>query len=300
MFEAASAEAQERTLPVFRDGQAQIVAAFEDADRWIRHELWVETEFDSDGDGDLDRMHVGVTRPAQTDSEGLKVPVVYESSPYFAGVGSATPQFFWDVRHELGADPPARNPMPSIGYRSVRPVLSNSQVGVWVPRGLAVVHSESPGTGLSQGCPTVGGRNESLAPKAVIDWLNGRAKGYTTADGNETVDAYWSTGKVGMTGTSYNGTIPVAAATTGVEGLEAIIPIAPNTSYYRYYRSNGLVRHPGGWLGEDIDFLYDFRMVGRSPLVAVRSGSGRAPGECASPSGTPRPSSCRSRCKARG
>ena len=61
-----------------------------------------------------------------------------------------------------------------------------------------------------------------------------------------------------MTGTSYNGTIPVAAASTGVEGLEAIIPIAPNNSYYRYYRANGLVRHPGGWLGEDIDFLYDF------------------------------------------
>ena len=48
------------------------------------------------------------------------------------------------------------------------------------------------------------------------------------------------------------------AATTGVDGLEAIIPIAPNTSYYHYYRSNGLVRHPGGWLGEDIDFLFDF------------------------------------------
>ena len=61
-----------------------------------------------------------------------------------------------------------------------------------------------------------------------------------------------------MTGTSYNGTLPLAAATTGVQGLEAIIPIAPNTSYYHYYRSNGLVRHPGGWLGEDIDFLYDF------------------------------------------
>ena len=61
-----------------------------------------------------------------------------------------------------------------------------------------------------------------------------------------------------MTGTSYNGTIPVAAATTGVKGLEAIIPVAPNTSYYHYYRSNGLVRHPGGWLGEDIDYLYDF------------------------------------------
>ncbi|MCD4724641.1 MAG: hypothetical protein K8R63_07335, partial [Bacteroidales bacterium] len=61
-----------------------------------------------------------------------------------------------------------------------------------------------------------------------------------------------------MTGTSYNGTIPVAAATTGVEGLEAIIPIAPLTSYYHYYRSNGLIKSPGGWRGEDIDVIYDF------------------------------------------
>jgi X-Pro dipeptidyl-peptidase len=131
-----------------------------------------------------------------------------------------------------------------------------------VPRGFAVVHSESPGTGLSQGCVTIGGANESLAPKAVIDWLNGRAKGYTTIDGTEEVRATWSTGKVGMTGTSFNGTLPVAAATTGVEGLDAIIPVAPNNSYYRYYRSNGLVRSPGGYLGEDIDVLYDFVQSG--------------------------------------
>ena len=127
-----------------------------------------------------------------------------------------------------------------------------------MPRGFAVVHSESPGTGLSQGCPTVGGTNENDGPKAVVDWLNGRAKGYTTIDGNVEVTADWSTGKVGMTGTSYNGTLPISAATTGVEGLEAIIPIAPNTSYYHYYRSNGLVRNPGGWVGEDIDFLFDY------------------------------------------
>ena len=83
-----------------------------------------------------------------------------------------------------------------------------------IPRGFAVVHSASPGTGLSQGCPTVGGDNESLAPKAVIDWLNGRAKGYTEGDGTEEVKATWCTGKVGMTGTSYNGTLPLAAASS--------------------------------------------------------------------------------------
>ena len=83
----------------------------------------------------------------------------------------------------------------------------------WIPRGYIVVHSSSPGTGLSDGSPTVGGDNESLA---------------------------------------------LAAATTGVDGLEAIIPIAPGTSYYHYYRSNGLVRSPKGYLGEDADVLYDF------------------------------------------
>ncbi|TYB78246.1 Xaa-Pro dipeptidyl-peptidase [Bizionia myxarmorum] len=251
------ANAQEKAVPVFTDGEAQIVEAFSNPDDWIRHDLWVETTFDTDGDGKLDRMHVDVTRPKQTDTEGLKLPIVYESSPYYAGVAGDADGLFWDVNHELGEVEKPRTHVEVV-RTGERPIISNSQIRTWVPRGYIVVHSSSPGTGLSQGAPTVGGINESLAPKAVIDWLNGRAKGYTTPDGDEAVEAFWSTGKVGMTGTSYNGTIPLAAATTGVEGLEAIIPIAPNTSYYHYYRSNGLVRSPGGYLGEDIDVLYDF------------------------------------------
>ena len=252
------ANGAEPAVPVFKDGQAQIVRAFSDPDYWIRHDLWVETEFNTDGDDKLDRMHVSVTRPRQTESEGLKLPVVYVSSPYFAGTGSKGRQFFWDPRHELGATPPEREHFPPIKRKGSRPIISKSHLKEWVSRGYIVVHSSSPGTGLSQGCPTVGGENESLAPKAVVDWLCGRARGFTTVDGDERVDAYWCTGKVGMTGTSYNGTIPLAAATTGVDGLEAIIPIAPNTSYYHYYRSNGLIRHPFGYLGEDIDYLYDY------------------------------------------
>ncbi|MEL6444960.1 MAG: Xaa-Pro dipeptidyl-peptidase [Bacteroidota bacterium] len=243
--------------PRFEDGQAQIVPDFEDADAWIREELWVETESDSDGDGTMDRVHVAVVRPAQTETEGLKVPVVYETSPYFAGTAGNEPGLFWNVEHEIGEVPPPRNVGPDVPLRA-RPGIAGSHIQTWVPRGFAVVHSSSPGTGLSQGCPTVGGPNESLAPKAVVDWLNGRARGFTQPEGGEAVTAEWSTGKVGMTGTSYNGTLPLAAATTGVEGLEAIIPVAPNTSYYHYYRSYGLVRHPGGYLGEDIDVLYDF------------------------------------------
>ncbi|MCK0188997.1 Xaa-Pro dipeptidyl-peptidase [Arenibacter sp. F20364] len=247
----------EKSVPIFENGEAQIVPGFSDESKWIRHDLWVETEFDTDGDGKKDRMHVSVTRPGQTETEDLKLPIIYISSPYFAGVASNLKEIFWDVRHELGAGAEERL-HPEVVRIGERPIISNSHIKTWVPRGYIVVHSSSPGTGLSQGSPTVGGDNESLAPKAVIDWLCGRAKGYTEPYGKEKVKAYWSTGKVGMTGTSYNGTIPLAAATTGVPGLEAIIPVAPNTSYYHYYRSNGLVRSPGGYLGEDIDVLYDF------------------------------------------
>ncbi|MCP4638955.1 MAG: Xaa-Pro dipeptidyl-peptidase, partial [bacterium] len=249
---------EEAAVPTIKDGQAQIVKRFEDPDMWIRHDLWVQTEFDSDGDGKLDRMHVGVTRQRQTDTEGLRVPVIYGTSPYYAGTSSPVHTYMWDTRQELGEEPPKREAASEIKRKGERPIISKAFVKDWVPRGFAVVHSSSPGTGLSQGCPTVGGENESLAPKAVIDWLNGRAKGYTTPEGADEVRAYWSTGKVGMTGTSYNGTLTLAAATTGVEGLEAIIPVAPNTSYYHYYRSHGLVRSPGGFVGEDIDVLYDF------------------------------------------
>ena len=257
LFTVLLLTAQEKAGPVFKDGEAQIIEAFNTPDQWIRHDLWVETNFDTDGDGKMDRMHVAVTRPFQTDSEGLTLPVIYVTSPYFAGVARETEGAFWNVNHELG-EKVAGIVHPEVTRKGKRPIISNSHTKKWIPRGYIVVHSSSPGTGLSQGAPTVGGQNESLAPKAVIDWLCGRVSGYTTPYGNEIVVAYWSTGKVGMTGTSYNGTLPLAAATTGVEGLEAIIPIAPNTSYYHYYRSNGLVRSPGGYLGEDIDVLYDF------------------------------------------
>ncbi len=247
-----------RSVPEFKDGEAQIIDGFKDEKGWIRHDLWVETEFDSDGDGKLDRMHVGVTRPQQTESENLKLPVIYETSPYFAGTSGNDQDHFWNPHQEVGSPPPPRAFAPKFKRKGERPIISNSLLKDWVPRGYIVVHSSSPGTGLSQGCPTVGGINESLAPKAVIDWLCGRAKGFTEIENGEPVEATWCTGKIGMTGTSYNGTLPLAAATTGVEGLEAIIPVAPNTSYYHYYRSNGLVRHPGGYIGEDIDVLYEF------------------------------------------
>ena len=97
------------------------------------------------------------------------------------------------------------------------PPLTAAYANMWVPRGFAAVNASNAGTGLSTGCPTSGDSTERNSPKFVIDWLNGRAKGYTSATGSEEVRATaWSTGKVGMIGTSYEGTLPLAAATTGV------------------------------------------------------------------------------------
>jgi X-Pro dipeptidyl-peptidase len=240
------------------DGQAQVVAAFADSTKWIRERLWVETTVDSDGDGRPDRVHVSVVRPRQTETDGIRVPVIYETSPYYAGTAPID-EILWDVNQELYTEPPPRGPQPHVPHQRDRgDRISNAHVAAWVPRGFAVVHSEAPGTGMSQGCPTMGGLNESLAPKAVVEWLTGRARGFTTPHGDEEVFATWSAGRVGMTGTSFNGTLPLAAATTAVEGLEAIVPVAPNTSYWHYYRSHGLIRSPGGYLGEDIDSLYDY------------------------------------------
>jgi len=257
-----------KARPVFVNGMAQIVPAFQDSTTWIRQDLWVETDFDSDHDGKHDRVHVDVTRPAQTESEGLKVSILYGSSPYFAGTSRDDSN--WDVKQELGDQPPTRRALNPPAYQPDRHRISNALVNEWVPRGFAVVHSSAPGTGLSQGCATVGDTPERTAMKFVIDWLNGRAKGYTTPTSTDEVSATsWSTGNVGMIGTSYEGTLPLAAATTGVDGLKVVVPVSPNTSYYLYYRSNGLVRSPGGYLGEDVDVLYDFVASG-DPMVRAK------------------------------
>jgi len=146
-FTIASAHpvaAQEKAEPVFKDGMAQIVPAFQDSTQWIHQELWVETGFDTDGDGKPDRMHVDVTRPRQTETEGLKVAVIYESSPYFSGT-SGPRQYLWNMKQEVDAPPTQREHQPEIPFKAVHPRISNDLINEWVPRGFAVVHSEAPG-----------------------------------------------------------------------------------------------------------------------------------------------------------
>jgi X-Pro dipeptidyl-peptidase len=231
----------------------------------VEETLFVQTTVDSDLDGKKDRVRVKLSRPGETETQGIKVPVIFEHSPYRYNLGdAANHNVDFSVLPQEGIQPKVALAGTSMGARP-QPDLPGSLDNYWVPRGYAVVLGESIGTGFSDGCPTIGDMKETLGTKAVIDWLNGRAKAYNEA--GEPVAADWTTGDVGMVGTSYNGTLPNMVATTGVEGLRTIVPTSAIASWYDYYRANGLVRAPhsnvsgkgtNDFQGEDMDVLAFF------------------------------------------
>ena len=93
----------------------------QDSANWVNHELWVETTMDTDFDGRLDRVHVDVSRPMETETDGLKVPVIYEDSPYYAGGADVTN---WAVDHEIGVPPATRPRAPFFTAGNTSPTIS--------------------------------------------------------------------------------------------------------------------------------------------------------------------------------
>ncbi|MFF3495163.1 Xaa-Pro dipeptidyl-peptidase [Streptomyces sp. NPDC002795] len=234
-----------------KDRETQPVFSRADA---VLQKVDVQTEADSDGDGKRDTVRMRILRPKETETAGLKVATIVEASPYWAG-GNDVPNHVVDLDEdglpESGGkfqQAPGKAGLagPAVAY-------GGYYDNYFLPRGYAVAEVDSLGTGDSTGCPTSGGRNETLGAKAAIDWLNGRAKGWDTE--GEPVRADWSTGDSAMMGISYNGTLPTAVASTGVEGLKAIVPISGISSWYDYYRANGGVVAPGTYQGEDTDVL---------------------------------------------
>ncbi len=209
----------------------------------IREVVYVESPTDTDKDGKLDLIYVSIDRASNAKNQH----VIYKNSPYAEG-GNQVDFYSTDV-DLLPQD-------EAFDGKSESKMTANSlikEVKAEAYQGFADVYAHSLGTGKSTGCPSVGDISETLAAKAVIDWLNGRAKAFDSS-GKE-VKADWASGNVGMIGVSYNGTLPTMVATTGVEGLKAIVPIAAISNWYNYYRANGLVVNPGGYEGEDADVL---------------------------------------------
>ncbi|WP_430790848.1 Xaa-Pro dipeptidyl-peptidase [Actinoplanes sp. G11-F43] len=221
----------------------------------IRERVWVQTPVDSDSDGKPDRVAVRIIRP----DTSARVPVVFQASPYYAGLN--------DIPNHDDVDRDGSLKKSLSASRAETITFAGYLDNYFVPRGYAVIFADSLGSGGSDGCPTSGGRNETLGMKAVVDWLNGRAPGFDPS--GAPVTAGWSTGRTGMIGVSYNGTLPNAVAATGVRGLETIVPIAAISSWYGYYRANGGVVAPGGFQGEDTDILAKAVLTRANPEVCA-------------------------------
>ncbi|WP_369030999.1 Xaa-Pro dipeptidyl-peptidase [Streptomyces adonidis] len=207
-------------------------------DNAIREAVWVDTGLDGDSDGKTDRVAVDIVRPRELAAQGRKIPVIMDASPYYSccGRGNESQRKTYDANGNV-----VQMPLFYDNY--------------FVPRGYAFVGVDLAGTNRSDGCVDVGGRSDIQSAKAVVDWLNGRAKGYTTRTGTDRAKATWTNGKTGMIGKSYDGTIANGVAATGVKGLETIVPISAISSWYDYYFAKGAPLYDSGpeWLSNYVE-----------------------------------------------
>ena len=196
--------------------------AVHDLDDAITETVYVESDIDSDRDGNPDLIAVEVMRPAETE-DGLTVPVIAHASPYF-GLNEKE-----DVLSTDGRQIPDNVPGEH---------FTEWYHEYFVPRGYGYIEPAMQGTAGSEGCPTTGGEEDTASIVASIDWLAGRATAYNE-DGDE-VTADWAEPEVGMVGSSYRGTLANAVAATGIEEVKTIVPIAAISSWYDYTSSHGI------------------------------------------------------------
>lgn len=244
-----------------------------DPHAFIREVVYVETDMDTDFDGRADLVKVEIMRPKE--SQVKKVPAVFTASPYNQGTNDewgdqATHNVNRPLTHKsVDYQAPAEEKFPTdFAYH---PVKGNAKAATetftttpaytlnnyLAVRGYAIVYAAGIGTKDSDGFQTCGSPEQTAAMKAVVEWLHGDRRAFTDRYSGYTIDASWCSGNVAMTGRSYLGTLSTAVATTGVAGLKAIISEAAISSWYDYYRENGLVRAAGGFQGEDADTLAD-------------------------------------------
>ena len=235
----------------------------------IREVVYVESRVDTDKDGLPDLVKVSIIRPRY---EG-KIPAVMTASPYHQGTNDkASDKALYNMNVDLEVKEPHTIQLEEPQLTVVEPVGQAEEVeeaeellthinssytlnDYLLPRGYANLYVSGVGTKDSQGLMTNGNYQQIEAYKNVIDWLNGRCRAFTDHTRKRQVKADWSNGKVATTGISYLGTMSNGLATTGVDGLEVIIAEAGISSWYNYYRENGLVTSPGGYPGEDFDSL---------------------------------------------
>lgn len=268
-------------IPVFENGLAQPVFKFTDGKTGenydpatssiVRYCVYVESDYDMDGDGKRDLVKAFIQVPRSAVEGSYKAATLYEARPYCAGVQADGYDHMKEVESkeyrkfdfaDLDKEVPARIPEGTISAMDLAlkadpadwyyPDKGNNNSMVYenldnfnyyLVRGFAVVVSAGFGALGSDGFNYVGSEYERDAFKFVVEWLHGDRVAYADREGKIQTKADWSNGNVAMTGRSYAGTMPFAVATTGVEGLKTIVPVAGIADWYTQQNMQGAQRY---------------------------------------------------------
>lgn len=268
-------------VPVFENGLAQPVFKFTDGKTGenydpatssiVRYCVYVESDYDMDGDGKRDLVKAFIQVPRSAVEGNYKAATLYEARPYCAGVQADGYDHMKEVESkeyrkydfaDLDKEVPARIPEGTISAMDLAlkadpadwyyPDKGNNNSMVYenldnfnfyLVRGFAVVVSAGFGALGSDGFNYVGSEYERDAFKSVVEWLHGDRVAYEDREGKIQTKADWSNGNVAMTGRSYAGTMPFAVATTGVEGLKTIVPVAGIADWYTQQNMQGAQRY---------------------------------------------------------
>jgi X-Pro dipeptidyl-peptidase len=217
--------------PVLENGKTKAVYDYKQA---TRERVFIpQTGIDQDANGAMDWITIDIIRPKEAAASN-KMPAIIDPSPYYTtSCRGNESQCMADWNNDSVND---RWPLFYDNY--------------FVPRGYAYILAQMNGTAYTtNGCPMHGGAGDIAGEKSVVDWLNGRAPGYTAADLNSTPKlADWHNGSSAMIGKSYDGTLANGVAATGVEGLKTIVPVSAISAWYNYSRTAG-IRHNDNYAG---------------------------------------------------
>ena len=244
----------------FENGLAQPVLTYTDAATLnytnegsdiVRFCVYVETDYDTDSDGKLDLIKAVVQLPRAAMEGVYDAAVIYEARPYCAGTQSSLTDK-GSGTYDIDQLYSTAEPRVPAGTATTEELVDAAQAAdfyfyenldwydYFLVRGFAVVVSAGPGTRGSEGFETCGSDLEIDAFACVIEWLTGDRVAYTDKTSNIAIEADWCNEQVGTTGRSYAGTTQFGLATTGVEGLETIVPVGGIASWYEYSCSQGM------------------------------------------------------------
>ena len=258
----------------------------------IRYSVYVETNYDTDGDGKLDLVKALVQLPRAAAEGKYKAATIYDARPYITGCtdnGKARGIDYTkgDQKYNLNnlyVQPAAREAQ---GTANTMDTAKKAKAEEWyylspyesspkdpfydyedldwydyfLVRGYAAIEVGGLGTLGSEGLETCGADVETDAFKCVIEWLTGDRAAYTDRTSNIAIKADWSNGNVAMTGRSYGGTTDFAVASTGVKGLKTIVPVAGIASWYDYTNSQGISTHTNPAYSDNLGFYCAGRYI---------------------------------------